>query len=45
MARRKKTKGETMVNKILYRQLKIEKHQPHITIYINKGIVEENIYY
>lgn len=45
MARRKKTKGETMVNKILCRQLKIEKHQPHITIYINKGIVEENIYH
>jgi len=29
MAKRKKTKGQTMIYKLLYRKLKFEKHEPH----------------
>ena len=29
MVKRKRTKGQTMINKTLHRKLKFEEHEPH----------------
>jgi len=37
MAKRKGTKGQTIISKALHRNLKIEKHEPHKHPGVNSG--------
>jgi len=35
--KRKETKGQTTIYKMLYRKLKIEQHEPHLKPRVNSG--------